>query len=156
LLRAMSELRHFPPPWSVSREAGGYRIADATGLGLAFVDAGALSFGEGDPKDRLLLDDALWTAGAIAQIPVLMGAIEPPETAWAPINFQRLPLPWQLLEGEGFFLIRAVNMASVCWIRFGPERGLDREEARRVAGGVLGLPEMLASLSAGKVLRAKV
>ncbi|WP_460450002.1 hypothetical protein [Alsobacter sp. SYSU BS001988] len=151
----MSELRHFPPPWSVSRETGGYAVADATGLRLAFVDAGELSIDDGDPKDRLLLDDALWTAGAIAQIPVLMGAIDPPETAWAPVNFQRLPLPWQLLEGAGFFLIRAVNMTSVCWIHYGPERGLDREEAGRVANGVLSLPEMLAGLAAGQTLRAK-
>ena len=151
----MSELRRFPPPWSVSREARGYAVADATGLRLAFVDAGELSFGDADPRDRLLLDDALWTAGAIAQIPVLMGAIDPPETSWAPINFQRLPLPWQLLEGAGFFLIRAVNMNPVCWVHYGPERGLDHEEARRVAGGVIGLPDILANLQAAKVLRAK-
>ena len=60
--------RQFPPPWSIERTASGWRVADATGRALVFVD-GNDDRGAGA---GLTVDEAQWLAVNIAQLPELI------------------------------------------------------------------------------------
>jgi hypothetical protein len=66
--------RRFPPPWTVERIPGGYKILDAEGQSLAYVYdvAGDASIGK-----TLTLEEARRIAANIAKLPELLGALRP-------------------------------------------------------------------------------
>jgi hypothetical protein len=61
--------RRFPPPWTVERIPGGYKILDAEGQSLAYVYgvAGDASIGK-----TLTLEEARHLASNIAKLPELL------------------------------------------------------------------------------------
>ena len=64
-------MRRFPPPWTVERIPGGFKVLDAEGQSLAYV------YGvEGDPTigKTLTLDEAKRIASNIAKLPELLSA----------------------------------------------------------------------------------
>jgi K+/H+ antiporter YhaU regulatory subunit KhtT len=71
--------RRFPPPWTVEKIPGGFKVCDATGQSVAFV------YSREDPSDArmakvLTEDEARRIASNIAKLPALLGAAEP--TDW--------------------------------------------------------------------------
>jgi hypothetical protein len=64
-------MRRFPPPWTVEKIAGGFKVIDANGQSLAYV------YGPTDQRDAqiangLTLDEARRIAANIAKLPVLL------------------------------------------------------------------------------------
>jgi len=64
-------MRRFPPPWTVERIAGGFKVLDANGQSLAYVYCR-----EGDHLEAKVLteDEARRIASNIAKLPALLGA----------------------------------------------------------------------------------
>ena len=66
-----SPMRGFPPPWTVERIPGGFKVIDADGQSLAYV------YGNADARHAqiakgLTLDDARRIASNIAKLPSLL------------------------------------------------------------------------------------
>jgi len=63
--------RRFPPPWTVERIEGGYKVLDAQGQSLAYVYGTA-----SDPSvgKLLTLEEARRIASNIAKLPKLLSA----------------------------------------------------------------------------------
>ena len=64
-------MRRFPPPWTVEALDGGFKIVDANGQSLAYVD------GHADPRDAaiaksLTLEEARRSASNIVKLPSLL------------------------------------------------------------------------------------
>ena len=70
--------RHFPPPWTVERIEGGYKVKDANGQSLAYV-YGRETEADADTASMLTLDEARRIASNIAKLPELLGAGNPSE-----------------------------------------------------------------------------
>jgi hypothetical protein len=63
--------RRFPPPWTVEKIPGGFKVLDAEGQSLAYV------YGVADDPTigkTLTLDEARRIASNIANLPELLGA----------------------------------------------------------------------------------
>jgi hypothetical protein len=61
-------MRRFPPPWTVEKIPGGFKIVDANKQAIAYV------YGHADPRDArianaLTLDEARRIASNIAKLP---------------------------------------------------------------------------------------
>ena len=69
--------RRFPPPWSVARITGGWRIEDATGQPLAYI------YGDDRPQGAsshvLTVDQARRIALGVARLPDLLTSTEAPD-----------------------------------------------------------------------------
>ena len=69
--------RRFPPPWSVARITGGWRVEDATSQPLAYV------YGDDRPQGAsshvLTVDQARRIALGIARLPDLLTSNEAPD-----------------------------------------------------------------------------
>jgi len=70
--------RRFPPPWTIERLAGGFKVVDANGQSLAYV------YSRENPNDAhmakvLTEDEARRIASNIAKLPVLLGQARPVE-----------------------------------------------------------------------------
>jgi hypothetical protein len=68
-------MRRFPPPWTVDKIAGGFKVCDANGQSLAYV------YSSENPNDAfmrkvLTLDEARRIASNIAKLPTLLGAAD--------------------------------------------------------------------------------
>jgi hypothetical protein len=62
-------MRRFPPPWTIERIAGGFKVIDANGQSLAYVYCRE----EPHIAKALTLDEARRIAGGIAKLPALLG-----------------------------------------------------------------------------------
>jgi hypothetical protein len=64
-------MRRFPPPWTVQRIPGGYKVCDANGQSLAFVYSRE---SEADARTAKVLteDEARRIAANIAKLPSLL------------------------------------------------------------------------------------
>jgi hypothetical protein len=68
--------RRFPPPWTVVKLPGGFKVVDAQGQSLAYV------YGRETPAAAsiagVLTEDEAWRiASNIAKLPALLGAADP-------------------------------------------------------------------------------
>jgi len=78
-------MRSFPPPWTVERIEGGFKVADANGQSLAYVYSR-------ETKDAahiakvLTEDEARRIASNIAKLPVLLGHAQPDDSLQAESN----------------------------------------------------------------------
>ena len=75
-------MRRFPPPWTIEKIPGGFKIVDANGQALAYV------YGHADPRDAaiakaLTLDEARRIASNIAKLPDLLGKVRPDDNIQA-------------------------------------------------------------------------
>ena len=64
-------MRRFPPPWTVEKLDGGFKVVDAHKQAIAYV------YGHADPRDAatakaLTLDEARRIAANIAKLPKLL------------------------------------------------------------------------------------
>jgi hypothetical protein len=65
----MSEVRRFPPPWTIEQIRGGYKVKDANGQSLAYV------YSRKTRADAALtMDEALRIASDIAKLPTYLAA----------------------------------------------------------------------------------
>jgi hypothetical protein len=77
--------RRFPPPWTIEKIAGGFKVLDANGKSLAYVywretkDAA-------DIAKVLTLDEARRIASNIAKLPALLGKVQPDDNIQAVSN----------------------------------------------------------------------
>jgi hypothetical protein len=81
-------MRHFPPPWTVEKIAGGFKVCDANGQSLAYV------YSSENPNDAfmrkvLTLDEARRIAANIAKLPVLLGQARPDDEAESNLSDER-------------------------------------------------------------------
>jgi hypothetical protein len=76
-------MHRFPPPWTVERIAGGFKVFDANGQSLAYVYCR-----EGDHLEAKVLteDEARRIASNIAKLPVLLGRARPNDSLEAERN----------------------------------------------------------------------
>jgi hypothetical protein len=65
-------LRRFPPPWTVERIEGGFKVIDANGQSLAYVYSREHPWGAGN-ANALTEDEARRIASNIAKLPRLLG-----------------------------------------------------------------------------------
>ena len=63
--------RRFPPPWSVVRLPGGFKVIDANGQSLAYFYARANDH-DANTAGVLTMDEARRMASNFAQLPVLL------------------------------------------------------------------------------------
>jgi hypothetical protein len=63
--------RRFPPPWSVVRLPGGFKVIDANGQSLAYFYARENDH-DANTAGVLTMDEARRMAGNFAQLPVLL------------------------------------------------------------------------------------
>jgi len=70
--------RRFPPPWTVEKLPGGFKVVDAQGQSLAYVYS---RDSEADARIAKVLteDEARRIASNIAKLPALLGAAGNPE-----------------------------------------------------------------------------
>jgi hypothetical protein len=72
-------MRRFPPPWTVEKIAGGFKVIDANRQSLAYVYAR-------ETKDAAMIagvlteDEARRIAANIAKLPVLLGKARPDDS----------------------------------------------------------------------------
>ena len=64
-------MRRFPPPWTVEKIAGGYKVLDANGQSLAYVYSREHPW-ESDIAKALTEDKARRIASNIAKLPSLL------------------------------------------------------------------------------------
>src|SRR5262245_52240240 len=77
--------RRFPPPWTVEKIAGGFKVCDANEQSLAYVYSSEI------PHDAfthkvLTKDEARHIASNIAKLPVLLGQARPDDRTEAESN----------------------------------------------------------------------
>ena len=78
-------MRRFPPPWTVERIEGGFKVLDANRQSLAYVYSR-------ETKDAAIIagvlteDEARRTAANIAKLPVLLGQARPDDSLEAESN----------------------------------------------------------------------
>jgi hypothetical protein len=77
--------RRFPPPWTVEKIAGGFKVCDANGQSLAYV------YSSENPHDAfthkvLTEDEARRIAVNIAKLSVLLGQARPDDSLEAESN----------------------------------------------------------------------
>ena len=63
--------RRFPPPWTVEKIAGGFKVCDATGQSLACVYSSE-NINDAFMREALTLDEAKRIASNIAKLPSLL------------------------------------------------------------------------------------
>ena len=70
--------RRFPPPWTVEKLPGGFKVVDAQGQSIAYVYSRE---SEADARIAKVLteDEARRIASNIAKLPALLGAAGKPE-----------------------------------------------------------------------------
>lgn len=93
--------RRFPAPWRIERLPGGYRVADGTGVALAYVYCRADPSGGNDQS--LTPDEARRIAAQIARLPGLLGGKWPitaeENRGWEDASIGVChPPPWPLEE----------------------------------------------------------
>ena len=74
--------RRFPPPWTVEKIAGGFKVCDANGQSLAYV------YSSENPNDAFMCkvlteDEARRIASNIAKLPDLQGKVRPDDNIQA-------------------------------------------------------------------------
>ena len=70
--------RRFPPPWTVEKIPGGFKVIDAQGQSLAYVYS-RKSAADAGIAGVLTEDEAQRIANNIAKLPALLGAAGNPE-----------------------------------------------------------------------------
>jgi hypothetical protein len=65
-------MRRFPPPWTVEKIPGGFKVLDANGQVLAYIYGHVDSYDAGIAK-ALTLDEARRIAANIAKLPTSLG-----------------------------------------------------------------------------------
>jgi len=68
--------RRFPPPWTVEKIAGGFKVCDANGQSLAYVYSSE-NLHDAFTYKGLTEDEARRIASNIAKLPVLLGQARP-------------------------------------------------------------------------------
>ena len=78
-------MRRFPPPWTVERIAGGFKVLDANGQSLAYVYSRETKDGA-NIAGVLTEDEARRIAANIAKLPVLLRQARPDDSLEAESN----------------------------------------------------------------------